>query len=158
MSGQAVPLILLAAALALAAAFAVPRISLAACLAHAAAAGLLALLAVPVGKAAALSTGWLVVLACVAGVLLPRLLRSPVVLALGAASGIAAGLIATNYAQPGDLAMSIPVLALAWPAAWVARRAPLALKVAAGWLLAIALLASALPLVTTPGYVADHAE
>jgi hypothetical protein len=46
------------------------------------------------------------------------------------------------------------------PGAWLAAHpARIALKVAASWLIAVSVLAAAIPLTTpTPGYVQDHME
>lgn len=72
------------------------------------------------------------------------------------AAGVAAGLAASG---PAELAMAALALLFALPAGWAIRRGwDVAVKVAASWLVATALLAAALPMVTTPGYVADHRE
>lgn len=77
-------------------------------------------------------------------------------LPLAAVAGVVAGLVA---GEPRALALAAPAALVALPARWlVARGWDLAVKVAASWLMATALLAAALPLVSTPGYAGDHTE
>lgn len=48
---------------------------------------------------------------------------------------------------------------MAVPGRWiVSRRYAIVLKILSGWLIAVALLSAALPLITTPGYQSDHME
>ena len=77
----------------------------------------------------------------------------------GLTAGLAGLSAGANAAGPSELLAALPALLIALPASWAIRRGwDFAVKVAASWLLATSLLAGALPLVTTPGYVADHRE
>jgi hypothetical protein len=87
-----------------------------------------------------------------------RRVPKPLALALCANAGIWCGLLAVASARP-DLLLLLPTLALAWPAHWlVARGAAIGIKVLSSWVVAVSVLATALPLITTPGYVPDHME
>ena len=75
----------------------------------------------------------------------------------GLNAGVWSGLLIGRAGRPLDLAIAAPALLLLLPATWlVQRRWTIALKVAASWLIAIAVLASVLPLIPTPGYAPDH--
>lgn len=79
--------------------------------------------------------------------------------ALAANTGLWAGSVVAIAGTDRDLAQALPVALLAFPAAWlVGHRGGIAVKVAASWLVAVAILVAALPMVATPGYVPDHME
>ena len=81
------------------------------------------------------------------------------VLALAANTGLWAGAVTAVAGTPRDLALALPVGLLAFPAGWlVARRGGIAVKVVSSWLVAVAILVAALPMVATPGYAPDHFE
>jgi len=88
---------------------------------------------------------------------LRRVVTWRLLLALGAIIGFLSG-AATGFTW--SLPAALSVMALALPARWLARPGDgIALRVAASWLVAIAILNVALPLTTpTPGYAADHLE
>lgn len=90
-------------------------------------------------------------------VIVAKLHRPWAALLLCANGGLWCGTLA---ALAGQAPLStLPLALLAFPGAWiVARGFAIALKVLAGWLVAVALLSAALPLVTTPGYVPDHMD
>jgi hypothetical protein len=79
---------------------------------------------------------------------------------LAANAGLWAGLVIAIAGVPLDLAKALPWVLICLPAVWlVSRRFQIAIKVVASWLIAISLLAAALPATTpTPGYVGDHME
>lgn len=79
---------------------------------------------------------------------------------LAANAGVWAGLVIAVAGVPLDLAKALPWVLICLPAAWlISRRFQIAIKVVASWLIAISLLAAALPATTpTPGYVGDHME
>ena len=80
-------------------------------------------------------------------------------IALAANAGLWAGTVTAVAGTPHDLVRALPTVLLAFPAAWlVANRAGIAIKVLASWLVAIAILVAALPMVPTPGYEQDHME
>jgi hypothetical protein len=80
-------------------------------------------------------------------------------LLLAANTGVWAGAVIAIAGTPQDLTRALPVALLALPAGWiVANRAGIAIKVLASWLVAVAILVAALPIVPTPGYVQDHME
>ncbi len=85
-------------------------------------------------------------------------LRTALALTVNAAFWASAVVAASG--APLDLVKALPCVLLVLPAAWlVARRASIAVAVASSWLIAIAILAAALPfLPVTPGYLPDHME
>ena len=84
--------------------------------------------------------------------------RTPAVM-LAANTGLWAGAVTAIAGTPQDLARALPVALLAWPDGWlVTHRAGIAVKVLASWLIAVAILVAALPIVPTPGYMQDHME
>lgn len=103
---------------------------------------------------------WASVLATAALVHLPR--GVPVPLAVGAAAnaGLWSGLLIATAGEASDAAKVLPIALLCIPGAWLAAGpGRIALRVAASWLVAVAVLAAAIPFTTpTPGYVQDHME
>lgn len=78
---------------------------------------------------------------------------------LAIVAGLAAGAVVAVSATLADLGVALMAALLVFPAGWLVRhRGGIAVKVAASWLVAVAMLAAALPLVPTPGYVPDHME
>ncbi|WP_157139082.1 hypothetical protein [Asticcacaulis biprosthecium] len=74
-------------------------------------------------------------------------------------AGLWAGLLNQMSLSPSGLAFALPFVALMLPGAWLVGRGwGIAVKVAASWLIAIAVLQIALGFVPTPGYEADHME
>ena len=83
--------------------------------------------------------------------------RAAVVLALGC--GAAAGAVIGLAGNLPDLALAAVAAVVIVPAGWlVGRGSGIAVKVVSSWLIAIAMLAAALPLTPTPGYAPDHME
>lgn len=81
------------------------------------------------------------------------------ILLLAANTGVWAGVVTASAGSNRDLFQALPIALLAFPASWlVAHRGALAIKVLASWLIAVAILVAALPVVPTPGYVKDHME
>lgn len=81
------------------------------------------------------------------------------VLPLSLACGAAAGSVIALAGTLPDLAVAVPAVLVIVPASWlVARGNGIAVKVVSSWLIAIAILAAALPLTPTPGYAPDHME
>ena len=89
-------------------------------------------------------------------VYLPRGLRPPFALLLAANAGLWCGLLAAGD-RTAFAALALAPLALLGRQV-VDRGYAIALKVAASWLLAVAILALSLPLFTTPGNVPDHMD
>ena len=160
MRGGSLPPALLCAALAFALAFAPRRVIAPSLVALTAAAALTSLL--PIGLA------WRehVFIACWAGVVFIAALvhlpagvgerQAPI---LGAVAGILCGAVVEVAGTPGDLLKALPFVLLVLPARWlVATKRQIAVKVAASWLIAVAILAAALPIEPTPGYEPDHME
>lgn len=160
MRGGALPPALLFAALAFALAFAPRRAVLPAFAAAALAAIAAAFVAFPHHWTGALFAGcWISVIVASALVHLPRGLPGWVAVAVAVNAGLWAGATIAVAGAPVDLVRALPVLLLALPSRWlIAHRAGVAVKVAASWLIAVAILAATLPIVPTPGYVADHME
>jgi hypothetical protein len=89
---------------------------------------------------------------------LPRALPMPAALLMAANAGFWCG--ALGAVSPGAAPLlPLPLVLIALPGRWiVAQDRAIVLKVLSGWLVAVAVLAAALPLVTTPGYQKDHME
>jgi hypothetical protein len=78
-------------------------------------------------------------------------------LILGANTGLWFGMIAAASDASSGILWVLPLALLVLPARWlVARGGGIAIKVVASWLVAVAILCATLPIVPTPGYVADH--
>lgn len=102
---------------------------------------------------------WVSVALTAALVHLSRGLSAPLALTVAANAGLWAGATVSISGTLADLAKALPIVLLALPAAWLAaHRGGIAVKVAASWLIAVAILGGTLPIVPTPGYVADHME
>jgi len=102
---------------------------------------------------------WVGVIIAAACVHLPHGLgtRGAVVLSLYA--GFWTGAVVAGAGSPFDLVKAMPLALLCVPGAFIVQKGwGLALKVATSWLIAIAILSAALPLVPTPGYKPDHME
>ena len=58
-----------------------------------------------------------------------------------------------------DLALSLPAVLICIPAALLLKTPlKLGIKIVGSWLVAVALLMAAVPLIETPGYAPDHYE
>ncbi len=160
MRGGALPPALLCAALGFALAYAPRRI-----VGYA-----LALLAVTAFGASFLKipTGWQdgIFLGCWASVVLsalaihlPRGVGPRLALGLAANSGLWAGAVVAASGSRFDLLKALPAALICVPGAWlVSTKRGLAIKVVASWLIAVSILAAALPLTPTPGYKPDHMD
>jgi len=104
--------------------------------------------------------GWLSVIACAATVYLPRGLSPRLALLLAVDAGLWSGAMIAVEGRPLDLpAAWLCMLALLPASLAVHWRVPIAAKVMSSWLIAIAVLAAALPyLPVTPGYLPDHLQ
>lgn len=161
MRGGALPPALLAAALGLALAFAPRRTLMFTLPMFAVAAGLASLWRPPAAWTDAIFLGcWLSVAACSASVHLPNPLGFRGALALAALAGFWAGAVIAAAGAANDLFKALPWVLICVPALWVvAQRRQVVVKVGAGWLVAVAILAATIPATTqTPGYEADHME
>ncbi len=115
----------------------------------------------PLGWEEAIFLGcWASVLATAALVHLPHGVSTAVAVGAAANTGLWSGLLIATAGEAIDVAKTLPIALLCIPGAWLARRPfRIALKVAASWLIAVAVLAAAIPFTTpTPGYVQDHME
>lgn len=109
---------------------------------------------------------WVSVILTAASVNLPGGVGRLGALGLAANGGLWAGAVIAVAGTRLDLARALPLVLLSVPAAWLASnggrwagRGRIAVKVAAGWLIAVALLSGALQVVVpTPGYKGDHME
>lgn len=160
MNTAIVPIVLLCASLGLALAWATPRARVAGLAAFALSAALASAASPPVRWVEpALLTCWIGVAACAAFVLFGRRMVGPVAAALGLAAGLATGLAAAMQERFVDLAAAATLLLLFMPAVWLIRSGRgMAVRVCASWLVAVAVLGAAAPLVSTPGYSPDHME
>ncbi len=161
MRGGALPPALLASALGLALAFAPRRTIPSSVVAFVGAAVAVSMLKPPPGWTDAIFYG------CWGSVILTALLvhlRRPMGLAatlpIAANAGLWAGGVIAAAGGPLDLLKALPWVLICVPASWLtARRLGIAIKVVASWLVAVSVLAAALPTLTpTPGYVGDHME
>lgn len=83
--------------------------------------------------------------------------RTSAILCMNA--GLWAGAVVAVAGRPWDLAVATSAVLVFWPAMVLLRTpARLGVKIVASWLVAVAILAAALPLTTTPGYKPDHME
>jgi hypothetical protein len=158
--GGALPPALLCAALGFALAFA-PRRTVPVALALTAAAALAAsFLGVPLAWQDGVFLGcWASVVVAALSIHLPGGVGPRLALVLAINSGFWVGAVIAAAGSRLDLLKSLPVALLCLPGAWlVSTRKGLAIKVAASWLIAVSILAAALPLIPTPGYKPDHME
>ena len=161
MRGGALPPALLFAALGLALGSAPLRVQAWSLVALCATLAALSRAAVPSGWLELVFLGcWTSVVATAAAVHLPGRPGPRTALALSINAGVWSSGVVTLSGSRLDLLKAAPAVLLALPAAWlIARRASIAVKVASSWLIAIAILAAALPfLPVTPGYLPDHLE
>ncbi|MDH4386790.1 MAG: hypothetical protein QE280_15280 [Caulobacter sp.] len=80
-------------------------------------------------------------------------------LGMAANAGLWTGALLAAGGRQDLLALVAPWIFLALPAGWLIRKgARIAVQVAASWLIAVAVLAVALPLVSVPAYQSDHME
>ena len=90
---------------------------------------------------------------------LPKGVPSWLAVALGANTGVWSGAVISVAGVKPDLLVALPFALLCIPGGWlVATRRGIAIKVAASWLIAVAVLSASLTLVPTPGYVPDHMD
>lgn len=160
MRGGALPPGLLCAALAFALAFA-PRKVLAPCLVILVVSAVaVSFVSIPAAWLEAVFLGcWASVVLTSAAVHLPNGPGARVAAALALNAGIWAGAVIAVAGHRSDLLKALPFSLLVLPSAWlVATKRGIAVKVVASWLIAVSLLAAALPLVPTPGYKPDHME
>ncbi len=160
MRGGALPPALLCAALGFALAFAPRRMLGPALLLMAVAAIAASFLPVPAPWQDGVFLGlWLSVVIAALAIHLPGGVGPRLALALALNSGLWAGAVIAAAGSRWDLLKSLPVALLCLPGTWlVGTRKGLAIKVAASWLIAVSILAAALPLTPTPGYKPDHMD
>jgi len=103
---------------------------------------------------------WISVAAGAAAVHWPGGLGGTAALALAINGGAWAGAAGAVTGRPLDALAAAPAALVVLPAAWLAqRRAGVAVKVGASWLITVAVLATALQfLPVTPGYLPDHLD
>lgn len=158
MRGGALPPALLMAALAVALSFAPRRqalIAMSLCL------GLSALLCAArfpsAWTEAIFLGGWLSIALTAALVHWPHGVGGRLALVAGINAGVWSGLLLGLAGRPQDLLIAATALLIILPGAWlVSQGKAIILKVAASWLMTIAVLAAVLPLIPTPGYEPDH--
>ena len=160
MRGGALPPALICAALGFALAYAPQRARLVSLGLLVLAAGAASFLVLPTAWQDGIFLGcWASVVLAALAIHLPRGVGPRLAAALALNSGLWAGAVIASAGSRWDLAKALPAVLLCFPAAWlVATRRGIAVKVAASWLIAIAILAAALPLVPTPGYKPDHMD
>jgi hypothetical protein len=102
---------------------------------------------------------WANVLASAGTAILARRPPRALALVLAVATGVSSGLIAASTSGSPPLLEATPavfVLALTGLRQW--KGLTLLVQIVAAWMLAVALLSAAIPLVATPGYRSDHRE
>jgi hypothetical protein len=161
MRGGALPPALLFAALGLALGAASPRVWMWSTLALGGAlAGVLFWIVPESWTETAFLGCWATMVVTAAAVHLPQSLklRGGVILSVNA--GLWAGAVLSISGARFDVLKAMPAVLVVLPASWlIARGGAVAVKVASSWLIAIALLAAALPfLPVTPGYLPDHLD
>lgn len=103
---------------------------------------------------------WLDVVVTAAAAYLPGGPNAATALLLSVIAGLCGGAVLALEGNGADLARALACGATLLPAALMVRwRWPVAARVAASWLIAVAVLAAVLPwLPVTPGYLPDHLE
>ncbi len=90
---------------------------------------------------------------------LPRGIGPRLALAVAANAGLWAGAVISEAGAPIDLVRALPWALLCVPGGWLVRSSRrIVIKIVASWLIAVSILAGALPMVPTPGYAPDHME
>ena len=160
MRGGIWPPALVFAALAFALAFVPARVRLASVVVAVVAAALASRLGLPAHFEEAIFLGcWLSVVVAALAVHRKDMAAPVPALLLAGNGGVWAGAVTVIAGTDHDLLRALPIVLLAFPAAWLLRHGgALAIKVLASWLIAVAILVAALPMVATPGYVQDHME
>ena len=160
MRGGSLPPALLVAALGLALAYAPPRARYGGLLLLVFVAPMTALISIdPRWEEAVFLACWAGVISAAASVHIPRGLGATPALVLTLAIAVLAGAVTATAGTLLSLLIALPWVLVTIPAAWlVANGRGIAIKVVSSWLIAIALLAAALPLTPTPGYEPDHLE
>ncbi|WP_340313602.1 hypothetical protein [Rhizorhabdus argentea] len=161
MRGGALPPALLLASLALALAFEAPRIRIWSLVALAGTLAALSWMPPPRDWLEIAFLGcWTSMAGTAAAVHLPRGLGLAGSVTLSINAGLWASAVVGLAGSPPDILKALAALLLMLPARWlIARRGAIAVKVASSWLIAIAVLAGALPFLSvTPGYLPDHLE
>lgn len=160
MRGGALPPALLCAALGLLLAYAPRKAIIPAITALVVAATAILLIRIPARFEEIAFLGcWVSVMVIAASIHLPNGPGLVWSLVLSVIAGLWAGAVVSIAGKPLDLAIGLPCVLIVGLAIWV-RRTPvgLAVKIAASWLGAVAILAAAIPLTPTPGYEPDHRE
>jgi len=102
---------------------------------------------------------WLSIALTSASVHLPQGASTGVAIAVGANAGLWAGAVVAVAGKPVDLLIALPCTLITFIARpLIARGLGIGVKVAASWLIAVAILAALLPLTPTPGYKPDHMD
>ena len=102
---------------------------------------------------------WVSLALTAAMVHLPRGPSPALALGAGANAGLWAGAVVAVAGKPVDLLIALPCTLAAFAARpLIARGLGIGVKVAASWLIAVAILAALLPLTPTPGYKPDHMD
>jgi hypothetical protein len=161
MRGGVVPPALLFVALGLALAFAPRGARAPSLLALLATLGLFTFLPAPRAWLEGVFLGcWISVIATAASVHLTRGLGRRAALALSLNAGVWASAVISLSGSRLDLLKALPGVLVLLPASWfVARHAPIPVKVVSSWVIAVAVLAATLQLLpVTPGYLPDHLE
>ena len=109
---------------------------------------------------AVFAANWVAVAVAAVTVHTPSRLGRAALIGLAIYAGVCAGAVIAIAGSRLDLIRSLPCVLLSGPAAWLTRRSgPIPARVAASWLIAIAVLCAALPhLRVTPGYLPDHLD
>ena len=103
---------------------------------------------------------WISIIACGAVAYAPHGVSARFAIALAAGAGVSAGAVVTRGDAPKLFVLVALVAVVTLCAARAAaRHVPIAPKVVASWLIAVALLATLLQMLpVTPGYLPDHLE
>ena len=102
---------------------------------------------------------WTSIVLAALSVHLPKGLGTRGAALLSVNCGFWAGSVISAAGSRTDILKAFPLVLLCLPGAWlVSKKGGVAVKVAASWLIAVSILAAALPLTPTPGYKPDHME
>ncbi len=160
MNGGIIPSLLLCATIGLLLSFTTGRVAWFAVAGMAATAVVFALLTMPQSAATTIFVGiWSTIIAAAVLTYFPPAVAQRWALPLAVAAGAGIGSLATLSGRKSDLMLALPISLLFVPGRWaVARGYGLGHKIAASWMIAIAMLSTFVSMTPTPGYQPDHME
>lgn len=160
MNGGILPSLLMCGAIGLLLSFATRRVALVSVAAMVTAAALFAFLSLPAGLTTAIFIAfWSTIIVAAGLTYFPSAMVQRLAIPLAVLAGAGVGAMVSISGRKSDLLLALPVSLLVVPGQWMAARGyGLGVKIAASWMIAIALLSIFVSLTPTPGYRPDHME